>query len=49
LAEAAAMLQHDPDILYPDGVHTLSAAGKLTLIDGNRFAFHVVVGCAITA
>ena len=38
--EAAAVLRPDPDGPYPDGVHTLSAAGSLTLIDGNRFAFN---------
>jgi hypothetical protein len=38
--EPAVVLRPDADGPYPDGVHTLSAAGNLTLIDGNRFTFN---------
>jgi hypothetical protein len=31
-----AVVQPPPGSAYPDGLHTLSAAGALTLVDGNR-------------
>lgn len=37
--EPVGRLAPDPTGPYPDGLHTLSAAGDLVLIDGNRFGF----------
>jgi hypothetical protein len=35
----AAIVEPDPMGPYPDGLHTLSKVGDITLIDGNRFIF----------
>ncbi len=35
-----ARLTPDPHGPYPDGLHTISGAGDVTVIDGKRFAFH---------
>lgn len=35
-----ARLTPDPDGAWPDGVHTISAFGDRTLVDGKRLAFH---------
>ena len=35
----AAIIEPDPMGPYPDGLHTLSKVGDITLIDGNRFIF----------
>jgi hypothetical protein len=37
--EFAASVDPDPDGPYPDGLHTVSAAGDITLIDGKRLRF----------
>ncbi|MEI6042762.1 MAG: hypothetical protein WCS37_00100 [Chloroflexota bacterium] len=37
--ELAIHLKPDPNSLYPDGLHTLSAAGKFTVVDGKRTIF----------
>ena len=37
--EPAAFVAPDPNGPYPDGLHTLSAVGGMTLIDGKRLAF----------
>jgi hypothetical protein len=34
----------DPDGPYPHGLHTLSAAGRYTLIDGKRFRYPILSG-----
>ena len=39
---AVASMGPQPDSPYPDGLHTLSAAGRRTLVDGN--AMHLVRG-----
>jgi hypothetical protein len=37
--EPAAIIDPDPTGPYPDGIHTLSAVGDMTLVDGKRFVF----------
>jgi hypothetical protein len=37
--EPIARVEADPEGPFPDGLHTLSAVGDFTLIDGKRFAF----------
>ena len=37
--EAVATIAPDPDGPYPDGLHTLSRVGDLTLVDGRRTTF----------
>jgi hypothetical protein len=37
--EPVASVEPDPDGPYPNGLHTISAAGELTLIDGKRSRF----------
>ena len=37
--ETAAVLGPDPSGPFPDGIHTLSAVGDVTLIDGKRHRF----------
>jgi len=37
--EEAAVLEPRPDEYYPDGIHTISTTGNLTLIDGKRLKF----------
>jgi hypothetical protein len=39
--EPAARVEPDPEGPYPDGVHTLSGVGDVTLIDGTRHRFSV--------
>jgi hypothetical protein len=34
--EPAAIIEPDRNSKYPDGIHTLSAAGEITLVDGKR-------------
>ncbi len=34
-----ARVDPDPDGPYPDGLHTLAAAGDVTVVDGKRFGF----------
>lgn len=33
------LMEADPDGLYPHGLHTVSACGKVTLVDGKRLGF----------
>lgn len=37
--EIAAVIEPDPHGLYPVGIHTLAAAGDITLVDGKRWTF----------
>jgi hypothetical protein len=37
--EPAAFVDPDPNGPYPDGLHTLSAVGNMTLVDGKRLQF----------
>jgi hypothetical protein len=37
--EAVAVVRPNPDSPYPDGLHTISAAGDITIIDGKRRVF----------
>jgi hypothetical protein len=37
--ELVAAIEPDADGPFPDGLHTLSAVGNVTLVDGKRFAF----------
>jgi hypothetical protein len=37
--EVAAVLKPDPSGPYPDGLHTICAIGKYTIIDGARRTF----------
>jgi hypothetical protein len=37
---AAARVEPDPQGPYPEGLHTVSAAGDVTLVDGKRSGFH---------
>ncbi len=37
--ELAAIVEPNLDGLYPDGLHTISAVGNVTLLDGKRFPF----------
>jgi hypothetical protein len=37
--EPVTVIQPDPTGDYPDGIHTLSAAGDLTFVDGKRLVF----------
>jgi hypothetical protein len=38
--EVVARVEPDPQGPYPEGLHTVSAAGDLTLVDGKRSRFH---------
>jgi hypothetical protein len=38
--EPAAFVEPDRNSLFPDGLHTLSAAGNITLVDGKRLVFN---------
>jgi hypothetical protein len=38
--EAVARVEPDPRGPYPKGLHTVSAAGDVTLVDGKRLRFH---------
>jgi hypothetical protein len=37
--KAAAFIEPDPDGPYPDGLHTISASGDITFLDGKRTRF----------
>jgi len=37
--EMASFVEPDPESPYPDGLHTISGCGELTLIDGKRFGY----------
>ena len=43
--EPIARVQADLEGSYPDGLHTLSAVGDFTLIDGKRFGFSLTALC----
>lgn len=45
--EPVTVMQPDPTGDYPDGIHTLSAAGDLTFVDGKRRVFRGVPGEAL--
>jgi hypothetical protein len=38
--EAVSYIQPKSDSMYPDGVHTISSAGRMTIIDGKRFDYN---------
>ena len=37
--ESVCFVEPQRDSLYPDGVHTISSAGGVTIIDGKRFDY----------
>ena len=37
--EQVASIELDADSSYPDGVHTISTVGNITLVDGKRVVF----------
>lgn len=40
--EPVAWIEPQRNSLYPDGVHTISSAGDVTILDGKRFDYHIL-------
>jgi hypothetical protein len=40
MEETVKYIEPNKDSAYPDGVHTISSAGEITILDGKRFDYH---------